>query len=221
MKLMKNNGHRVINKRFKQRGVKGMMIIMILTLLFSGMIAEVYGKDHEYSSVTAISGGGDFEVGDRFQVRVSYTNSNGQNIAGMMARITFPRRILTYESTTLGPGSLDGFPEGYGTNLGNKDRINQNGVFTLGLYNRNTVPALGATITFVVIAEGEGEITSTIGAFERAGWVDDDGEPYFLSGSSGSVSFTVEKTEESGESDFPEPENETDTEEMEMKSRRT
>ena len=181
MQSRKMTGRRRMGKGMRNgAGAKVITLMMILALLFSGIIGEVYAKDHEYSSVTSMTGGGDFQVGDRFQVRVSYTNGNGQNIAGMMARIAFPRRVLAYESTTLGPGSIDGYPEGYGSNLQNADRINQNGVFTLGLYNRDTVPALSATITFVAIAEGEGEITSTIGTYERAGWIDEDAIWAFL-----------------------------------------
>ena len=223
MQSRKMTGRRRMGKGMRNgAGAKVITLMMILALLFSGIIGEVYAKDHEYSSVTSMTGGGDFQVGDRFQVRVSYTNGNGQNIAGMMARIAFPRRVLAYESTTLGPGSIDGYPEGYGSNLQNADRINQNGVFTLGLYNRDTVPALSATITFVAIAEGEGEITSTIGTYERAGWVDEDGEPYFLRGSSGSISFKVEKEKPGGngsQDEDPDSDEEDHGDEQEDKER--
>lgn len=205
-------------KRMCSAGAKGIILMMVLALVFAGITTESYGKNHEYSSVTSISGGGNYQVGDRVQVRVSYTNENGQNIAGMMARITFSKKVLAYESTILGPGSLDGYPEGYGSDLNNVSRINQSGTreearFTLGLYNRDTVPALSATINFVVIAEGEGNVTSTIGQYERAGWVDEDGEPYFLSGSTGSISISAGEGEgEEQEDDSGDKESEDEDE---------
>ena len=113
-------------KKIKRKR-KAIILMMVLFLVFAGAAEESFGENHKYSSVTSIRGGGSYEVGDRVQVRVSYTNENGQNIAGMMARITFPKQILAYESTTLGPGSKDGYPEGYGSDLNNVDRINQSG----------------------------------------------------------------------------------------------
>ena len=176
-----------------QRGKTLFALGMILLLVLSLFPVNVYAT-RTYSSVTAVSGGGTFEEGETVRIHVSFTNANGGDIGGVIARVRFPKDLLEYRSTTMGPATYDGYlhprgPElGLGDDLTNTTLINQDGLFYLGVYNNPGTQALTATITFRAKETGEGRVAVET---RQAGWLDDDGESDFLRNSSDSTDVAI------------------------------